>query len=589
MKDFFKFMFASMLGFLLTSIILFFLFMAFIMAMVSFTQPEEVTVNDPSILHLKLDYEISDRETSIPLQLSMSLSALKTRPGLKELLQIIHKAKADDRIKGIYLDVNDMPSGLATLSEIREALIDFKGSGKFIYAFGDIYFQKAYYIASIANKVFVNPEGLIELKGFSGNVMFLRGLLEKLDIEAQVIRHGKYKSAVEPLLLDQMSEQNREQTLAFVQSLWDDAAEDMAEGRGKTVADINQIADGLLVQQTLNAYEHNVVDSLVYYDQFLTLLADEINVDVIKEMHLISPSKYMNAKVSGTERKRGKDKIAVVYASGDIVQGEGSQDGIGGDKIARTIRNIRLDESVKAMVLRVNSPGGDGLASDIILREVNLTKKEKPVVVSMGNLAASGGYYIACGADKIFASPTTITGSIGVFGVIPNFKGFFNNKMGITFDGVKTNENSDFISVTVPMSEFQQEIMQNEIDRFYTTFVNHVAEGRNLTFEEVDEIAQGRVWSGTDALELHLVDEMGGLNDAIEAAVELAGVEDYRVVDYPAVKEPFEQILEDLFGEMQTKTIRHELGEYYQYYSYIKYLQTASGVQARLPFEVRID
>jgi protease-4 len=589
MKDFFKFMFASMLGFLLTSVILFFLFFAFIMAMVSFTQPEEVVVNDPSVLHLKLDYDIPDREESIPLQFSMSFEGFKTRPGLKELLQVIEKGKSDERIKGIYLDVNDMPSGLATLTELRNALLDFKASGKFIYAYGDIYFQKSYYLASAADKIFVNPEGFVELKGFSGNVMFIRGLLEKLDIEPQVIRHGKYKSAVEPLLLDEMSDQNREQTLAFIQSLWDDAADAMGEERGMTVEEINRIADDLLVQQTQNAHRHHVVDSLVYYDEFLSIMAADINVDHIKGKHLISASNYKNVQVPGAERQRSKNRIAVVYAAGDIVQGDGGQDAIGADKVARTIRQVRLDENIKALVLRVNSPGGDGLASDIILREMNLTKKEKPVVVSMGNLAASGGYYIACGADKIFASPTTITGSIGVFGLIPNFQGFFNNKMGITFDGVKTNKNAEFIRVTAPMSEFQRQVVQDEIDRFYTTFVNHVSEGRGLSYAEVDEIAQGRVWSGTDALKIQLVDALGGLENAIEAAAELAGLEDYRVEDYPKLKEPIQQIMEDLFGGMQTGTIRNELGEYYQYYRYIEYLKSATGVQARIPYYITIE
>ncbi len=589
MKEFFKFMFASMLGFLLTSVILFFLLMAFVMAMVSFTQPAEVVVNDPSVLHLKLDYEIPDRGSTMPFDFSFSLSSFKTRPGLKELLEVIRKAGTDDRIKGIYLDVSDMPSGLATLNEIRDALADFKSQGKFVYAYGEMYFQKALYLSTVADKIFVNPEGLVELKGFSGNVVFIRGLLEKLEIDPQVIRHGKYKSAVEPLLLDKMSDENREQTLAFVRSLWADAAASISDGREMTDEKVNDLADKLLVQRTSEAYMHGVVDSLLYFDQFLGMLADRIGVEVIREEHLITPSKYEDAAVPGMVRKRSKDKVAVVFASGDIVQGEGSQDVIGADRIARAIRNVRLDEDVKALVLRVNSPGGDGLASDVILREVKLTGLEKPVVVSMGNLAASGGYYIACGADKIMASPTTITGSIGVFGMIPNFGEMFNNKLGITFDGVKTNENSDFISVTKPMSEYQRQVIQDEIDRFYTTFVNHVSAGRDMSYEAVDAIAQGRVWSGRDALAIGLVDELGGLEAAVEAAAGLAELEDYRVVDYPEMKEPLEQIMEDLMGGMQAKFLADELGPYYRYYRYIKYIEQGSGIQARLPFEITIE
>jgi len=589
MKEFFKFMFASMLGFILTSIILFFLFMAFIMAMVSFTQPEEVKVNDPSILHLKLNYDITDRTSNVPVQFDWYLNSFKTRQGLKELLNNIKKAKSDEKVKGIYLDLNDTPSGLATLSEIREALIDFKESGKFIYAYGDIYFQKAYFLATAADKIFLNPEGFVELRGFGGDVMFIKGLLEKLEIEPQVIRHGKYKSAIEPLILDKMSAENKEQTLAFVQSMWDDAVSKIALQRGISVVELNHLADMLLAQQPEHAVEYKIVDSLLYYDQFLTVLAEKIGEEYITKSHLIRPARYHNAVVSGKIKKRSKNKIAVVYASGDIVQGEGSQDMIGSAKIARTIRNIRLDESIKAVVLRVNSPGGDGLASDIILREVNLTKQKKPVVVSMGNLAASGGYYIACGADKIIANPTTITGSIGVFGLIPNFKGFFNNKLGITFDGVKTNQNSDFIQVTAPLSAYQKEIIQDEIDRFYTTFISHVSKGRNMTIDAVDEIAQGRVWSGKDALEIGLIDELGGLTMAIEAAVDLAGLDDYRTVDYPETKDPFEQLFEDLFGDVQSSILQNELGPYYNSYRYIKYITQSSGIQARLPYDIRVE
>ncbi len=298
--------------------------------------------------------------------------------------------------------------------------------------------------------------------------------------------------------------------------------------------------------------------------------------------------KYANAKANPV-KKRSKNKIAIVYASGDIVQGEGENTNIGSDKIARAIRSARLDKSIKAVVLRVNSPGGDALASDIILREVNLTKKEKPIVVSMGNLAASGGYYIACGADKIFASPSTITGSIGVFGIIPNFEKFFNNKLGITFDGVKTNENADFFSVTQPLSKFQHDIIQIEIERIYSTFIGHVAKGRNMTIEDVDAIGQGRVWSGSDALEIGLIDEIGGLDKAIMAAKELANLEDYRIVELPKQKEPIEQIMDDLMGKTRTKILQSELGNNYKFYDLYKKVENINGIQARLPFEIEIN
>ncbi len=588
MKEFFKFMFASMVGFILTAIILFFLFMAFVMAMVSFSQPEEVQVKDGTILHLKLNYDISDRTVNNPFQFTGDFESFKPKPGLKEILKNIQKAKTDDRIKGIYLDMSDMPSGLATLTEIREAILDFKSTGKFVYSYGNIYFQKAYYLATAADKVFLNPEGAIEFKGFRGNVVFIKGLLEKLEIEPQVLRHGKFKSAVEPLLLDKMSENNKEQTLAFVQSLWDEAVSNIADSRGLTVEEINFIADQLGAQNPENALKLNIVDSLIYYDEFLSILSERVDVDHIKSDDLLTIAKYNNAAVDNGKKKRSKNKVAVIYASGDIIQGEGSDDQIGAAKISRTIRQARLDESIDAVVLRVNSGGGDGLASDIILREMILTKEEKPVVVSMGNVAASGGYYIACAADKVLANPTTITGSIGVFGLIPNFQGFFNEKMGITFDGVSTNENSEFIQITGPLTEFQKELIQNEVDRFYDTFINHVAKGREMTYEQVDEIAQGRVWSGVDALNNGLIDELGGLDAAVEIAAELAELEDYRTEDYPKVKEPIEQIMEDLFGNTQTRILQNELGENYKYFNYIKQVTEQSGIQARLPYAIDI-
>ncbi len=560
MKEFFKMMFASMLGFILISIITFFLFVAFAMAMLSFAKTEEVVVSNNSILHMKLNYEIADRASNSAMLSLYELGSLNPKPGLREILKSIKKAKNDSRIKGIYLDLMNVPSGLATITEIRKAILDFKESGKFVYAYGNLYIQKAYYLASVADKVYLNPEGFIDFRGFSGNVVFIKGLLEKLDIEAQVIRHGKFKSAIEPLLYDKMSEANKEQTLAYVQSIWDNSVGDISDSRALSIERLNEIADGILAQNPDNAKEFKIVDDLLYYDEFLTIMANEIDVDVIKKENLISPGKYGNAKSEIAEGKRSSNKIAVIFAEGEIRQGEGGDNIIGSEKLARTIRNVRLDESIKAVVLRVNSPGGDGLASDIILREVSLTKQEKPVVVSMGNLAASGGYYIACAADKIVANPTTLTGSIGVFGVIPNFEGFFNNKMGVTFDGVKTNKNAEFISVTEPMTDYQKAVLKNEIERFYTTFIGHVAEGRGMTTENVDEIAQGRVWTGTDALNIGLVDELGGLEKAIDMAADIAGFEDFRTEDYPKLKEPIEQLMDELFGEMQTRILKNELG-----------------------------
>ncbi|RLD60766.1 MAG: signal peptide peptidase SppA [Bacteroidetes bacterium] len=588
MKDFFKFMFASMLGFFLSSIILFLLFLGFVMAIVSFTQNEEVVVNESSFLHIKLDYTVEDRSSNDPLADFTSLGSLKITPGLNEILKSIEKAKNDDRIKGIYLDLGGIPSGLATISEIRIALDDFSKTGKPIYSYSNILSQKAYYLASVSDKIFLNPEGFIEFKGYNAQGFFIKNLLEKLEIEPQVIRHGKFKSAVEPLLRTDMSEPNKEQTLKFINSMWDNSLDNISGSRNITIKNLNLIADSLQTQNAAQALSLHLVDSLVYYDEFLNFISNKIDVENIKKKNLISLGKYTDAKVKPT-KKRSKNKIAIVYASGDIVQGEGANDNIGSDKIARAIRSARIDESIKAVVLRVNSPGGDALASDIILREVNLTKNEKPIVVSLGNLAASGGYYIACGADKIFASPSTITGSIGVFGIIPNFEKFFNNKLGITFDGVKTNENSDFMSTTKPLSKFQHDLIQIEIERIYSTFIGHVAKGRNMTTEEVDKIGQGRVWSGSDALEIGLIDGFGGLDKAIMEAKELANLEDYRIVELPKQKEPIEQIMDDLLGKTRIKILQSELGGNYKFYQFYKKVEDMNGIQARLPFEIEIN
>ena len=587
MKDFFKFMFASMVGFFLSSIILFLLFIGFIITIISFAKQDEVIVNESSMLHIKLNYDVQDRSNNDPFVDFANIGSFKTTPGLNKILKSIKKAKDDDRIKGIYMNLGDLPSGLATISEIRKSLDKFKESGKPIYTYSNILSQKAYYLATVSDKIFLNPEGAIDFRGFSSQVVFIKGLMEKLEVEPQVIRHGKFKSAVEPLLRTDMSEANKEQTLKFIGSMWDNSVNGIAKSRNISTSNLNEIADKLKAQNAYQAYSLHLVDSLIYFDQFLNYLALEIDVENIKKDNLISLSEYSDAKVKSS-KKRSKNKIAVVYASGNIVQGEGENNNIGSDKIARAIRSARLDESIKAVVLRVNSPGGGALASDIILREVVLTKKEKPIVVSMGNLAASGGYYIACGADKIFANPSTITGSIGVFGVIPNFEKFFNNKLGVTFDGVKTNENADFISTTKPLTKFQYDLIQMQVEQVYSTFIGHVAKGRNMTTEQVDAIGQGRVWSGSDALDIGLIDEFGGLDNAIEEAKKLADLEDYRIIELPIQKEPIEQIMDDLMGKTRIKLLQNELGSNYKYYQFYKEVEEMNGIQARLPFEIEI-
>lgn len=565
------------------------MFFAFFMAMISLTNSDDVQINDNSILHLKLNYEIEDRSINDPFTYFYGFDSFKSNPGLNEILRNIAKASDDDRIHGIYLNLLDIPSGLATINEIRNAIVSFKESGKFVYVYGNILSQKAYYLATVADKIYLNPEGMLEFKGFYSNVVFIKGLLEKLEIDPQIIRHGKYKSAIEPLILDKMSEANREQTSAFVQSLWDETLVSISTDRGVSVENLNDIADKLEAFRAQKALDLNLIDAVIYYDEFLDMLADDISVELVKQDNLITIGAYDKVKSTNAKKKRSRNKIAVVYASGSISQGEGDEKSIGSDKIARTLRQARLDNSVKAVVLRVNSPGGDALASDIILREANLIKEEKPFVVSMGNLAASGGYYIACGADKIVANANTITGSIGVFGIIPNFQQFFNNKLGVTFDGVKTNENSDFIQTTEPLSDFQYQLITQEVENFYDTFIQHVANGRNMTVEEVDAVAQGRVWSGTDALQLGLIDELGDLNTAIDIAVQLAELDDFRIIEQPEQKEPLEQFLAEIMNETRHSHLEKELGKGYYYLKEFKEIYDMKGVQARMPFSLQIN
>ena len=589
MKQFFKFMFASMLGFFLTFLIIFFILMGMFFAAISFTKTEEVIVNNNSILHIKLDRIIYDRTLNDPIAFFDPVTFKSKRTlGLNDILKNLKKAQKDDNIKGIYLDLSFIPSGIATIEEIRNALMNFKQSGKFIIAYGETLSQKAYYLATVADKIYLNPEGSIDFRGLAGEVFFLKGMFEKLDIEAQVIQHGKFKSAIEPLILDKMSKANKEQTITFITSIWDKILEAVSSTRNIDITELNKYADKLILHNVENAKKYNFVDDLIYKDELFTVLSNKLGIKEIKCRNCISLRKYTHAKVKIDKKKRSRNKIAVIYALGAIESGEGDEKTIGSEKISQAIRKARIDKSVKAIVLRVNSPGGSAIASEVIWREVNLSKKFKPIIVSMGNLAASGGYYISCAADKIIANPTTLTGSIGVFGFIPNFKQFFDKKLGITFDNVKTNDNADFISTVRPLTSFQRSVIKDDVERIYQTFIEHVAEGRKLTTAQVDSIGQGRVWSGVDAKRIGLIDEFGGLEKAIEIAANMAELDDYRIISLPKQKDPFTQIIEDVFGGVQISILEKKLGINYQYYNYLQSIYNMKDVQARLPYEINI-
>lgn len=589
MKEFFKFTFASMLGFILASLLAMLIFFGIIASALSFTKKEAVVVEDKTILHMNLDTEISDRAPDNPFASFDFNSMSGSQPlGLNDILSALKNAARDEKIKGIYLDLSVIPAGMATVEEIRNALLDFKKSGKFIISYGEVYSQKAYYLASVADKIYLNPAGGMEFKGLSGEVMFFKGMLEKLDIEAQIIRHGKFKSAVEPFMLDKMSDASKEQTLSYVSAIWNQMLQGIAGSRKIEAAQLTNIADNFLCQTAEDAVKLKLVDKLAYKDEVLEELKNKSGVSGIKDLKLLKFAKYVDSPEANETTAVSGDKIAIIYASGNIISGEGDEGSIGSERISKAIRKARMDDKVKAIVLRVNSPGGSALASDVIWREVTLSKKVKPVVVSMGDLAASGGYYISCGASKVFASPTTLTGSIGVFGIIPNAGKFFNNRLGISFDGVKTNPYADYIPLTRAMNEEEKKIITREIEGIYSTFITHVAEGRKMTTAGVDSIGQGRVWSGLDAKRIGLVDEFGGLNDAIKAAAELAKLKEYKTMELPYQKDPFTKIMEALSGENTSVFVKQQLGPAYSYLEYLKKMSQMQGVQAMMPFDITI-
>lgn len=583
-------MFASMTGSFILIVILFFIFMGMVLSVASLSKKEVVIVPANSVLQLKLNDEITDRSSSNPFN-NFDFSSFNTTksPGLNEILQNIKKAKTDDNIKGIFLDLGTIPSGIATIEEIRNALLDFKSSKKFIISYSEEYTQKAYYIASVSDKVYLYPEGALDFKGLNGEVMFFKGLLDKLDVDVQILRHGKFKSAVEPFVLDKMSEPNKEQTLKYISGIWNQMLEGISESRKMSVAQLNGIADSFKIQKAQDAVTYKLVDKLMYKDELLAELRNLLGIGKKEKINSISLQKYTSVPDKTKKIHKTKDKIAVIYALGEIVSGKGDDETIGSDRISEAIRKARLDSAVKAIVLRVNSPGGSALASDVIWREVDLSKKTKPVVVSMGDVAASGGYYIACAATRIVADPTTLTGSIGVFGLIPNLKGLFNNKLGVSFDNVKTNNYADIGSTYRPLTKSEENIYQTSVENIYETFITHVAEGRGMTKEKVDSIGQGRVWNGVDAIKIGLIDEFGGLEKSIEIAAKLAKIEEYKIQSLPAQKDPFTQIMEELSGESTDQTIlKNKLGELFEFYNYIQYVKNTKGVQARIPYTIKI-
>ncbi|PHR71169.1 MAG: signal peptide peptidase SppA [Lutibacter sp.] len=581
--DFFRKVLASCLGTTLAIILITFLgfFLLGIVAS-SVGDTDKITVTGNSVLEINLGDAVNDYtpKSDSPFDKLFEVDQYQ----LSQIINAIENAKNDDDIKGISILNLTVNAGISQTQTIRDKLVDFKTTGKFITAYADFYTQKNYYLSSVADSIYVTPYGGVDFKGLSSERLFYKDFQEKYGVKMEVIRHGKYKSAVEGYLENEMSAANREQISSFLNSIWSELVEDIAISRNKTVEELNLIADDLLTRNATMAIENNMLDGAIYKDQYEEIL----NTFVGDEANIVSLEDYIETG-KGRIKSSASNKIAVLYAQGDILYGKGDETYIGQESMIKAIRKIRDNDKIKAVVLRVNSPGGVALTADLIWRELEILKKEKPLVVSMGNLAASGGYYIACNADVIYAEPTTITGSIGVFGTIPNFSELAGN-MGINAEQVATHKNSIGYSAFEPMTKDFYDVTKEGVEQIYTTFVNRVAEGRDMTFDEVDAVAQGRVWTGKEALEIGLVDVLGNMNDAVEAAAELAEITDYKTTNYPRYKKDFEDSFKGFpFMNVKEKLLKEELGEEnYKALKQVKKMSQLKGLQMRLPYDIDI-
>ena len=586
MKQFFKFTFASMVGFVLAAVILGYIIVASLSTVAESYEKKEVSVKSNSVLHIELNYPINERTIKTPF--AMFDGKQIKQLGTNDILKSIKSAKTDDKIKGIYLDLSVVIAGYANLTEIRNALLDFKTSGKFIYAYADYYIQSSYYLASVADKVFLTPSGELFFNGVQANVTFFSGTLDKIGVKMQAIKHGKYKGAVESFTLNSLSEPNREQLTVLLTSLYDKYLQDIGESRGVSRDSLFTIADELLIQSADDAVKFGLVDKLYYKDQVMKEIADKVSVTNVEDIVMIKLHNYATT----VKDKYNVNKIAVVYGQGEIGMGKADEESIGSETMSKAIRDARNDKNVKAIVIRINSPGGSSLASDIIWREVMLAKEVKPVIISMSDLAASGGYYIACAGDYIVAQPNTITGSIGVFAMLPNAEGLLKDKLGLNFEKIKITKHADFGSIDRPMTDFEATVLQKGVDSTYMEFITRVANGRNLTVNFVDSVAQGRVWAGVDALKIGLVDELGGIDRAIAIAAEKAEITEYQIKEFPKQKDPLQELLEDLGmnASLKESIIKQELGiEIYQRYRQVKSAVQMKGMQMRMPFNLIIE
>lgn len=549
---------------------------------------EKIIVKDNSVLDLKLDFPIKDYAGKTVFKQYNFLNENK-KDGLFNIIDAIKYAATDDKIKGISIDNNFIQAGFSQTKAIRDALLEFKKSDKFIVAYADVYSQKDYYLSSVADTIYMNPVGMMEFNGLSTERLYYKDFQEKSGIKMEVIRLGKYKSAVEPFLENEMSDNNREQIEVYLNGIWSEVKKEISVSRNVSVERLNTIADSLLSRTASLAKSSKLIDRVAYHDEYESGLRHAINIEASKEIKTISIKDYAIHTANQIMKKTSSNKVAVIYAEGEIIYGEGDEDRVGQGAMNRSLKKAREDDKIKAVVIRINSPGGSALASELIWREIELTKKVKPVIVSMGDLAASGGYYIACNADKIIAEPTTITGSIGVFGMLPNVKGLAD-KWGINAEQVTTNKNSIPYSFFEPMNEEQEAFIKEGINDIYELFTNRVADGRGMTQDDVKAIAQGRVWTGVDALSNGLIDELGGLELALKYAAEAAEIEDYKIKEFPVFEKDLDKVLQS-FGLAKAKEdiLKEELGEAnYKVLKEIKSMSEQKGVQLLFPFNTEI-
>lgn len=586
MKEFFKYVLATITGMFLSFIILGFVFFIMIAGMMAFFEPEKPEVKDKSVLELSLHYDIPERTPDNPFEALFSGDESGQILGLDKLIGSIEKAKDDDKIKGIYLKLDYMVAGFATLEELRDALLDFKSTGKFIYCYANYYSEKNYYLASVSDSIFMNPSGEVVVDGISANITFLKGLFDKMGVEMQLIKVGKYKGAGETFCRNNLSEPNKEQISRYIGELHKHFIEKVSQARKIDREHLRRLSDDLLVESNAQAIREHLIDGLLYEDQVKDALKRALKLKKEDKTEIIKIADYAK---SGSKKQKGKTdgKIAVIYAVGEIGMGNGDDESIGAEKLVKALAKARDNEKIKAVVLRINSPGGSALASDIIWREVVLCKAKKPVIVSMGDIAASGGYFIAAPADTIVAQPNTLTGSIGVFMIVPNMKGLLNDKLGINLETVNTGKYSDLGRPDRALNEEELRFLQRSVNRIYDDFTGKVEQGRNLDSVWVDSIAQGRIWVATDAVKVGLVDVIGGLNKAVEIAAWKAGLKNYKVVALPKMEHPLEKLFQKTTSPEEK--VKQALGEYYLFFNQVKNIRENTGMMQRLPFLIDLN